>query len=63
MPFSEGLARVKDANGKQGYIDKTEKVVIPCQWEWAYAFREGLANVKDANGKWFKIDKTGKVVE
>ena len=33
--FHEGLACVKDANGKWGYIDKTGKLVIPCKWEYA----------------------------
>ena len=60
--FGEGLAIVKDASGKYGYIDKTGKVVIPCRWESAGSFSEGLAGVKDANGKWGNVDKTGKVV-
>ena len=60
--FYEGLARVEDANGKWGFIDKTGKVVIPCQWNVALSFSEGLAGVKDANGRYGFIDKTGKVV-
>ena len=62
-PFSEGLAEVKDDNGKRGFIDKTGQLVIPCRWEWAEAFSEGLAKVKDDNGKWHKIDKTGKIIK
>ena len=61
--FSEGLAKVTDADGKCGFIDKTGKVVIPCQWEDAWSFSEGLAQVKDADGQWWIIDKTGKVVK
>ena len=53
---------MQDACGKWGYIDKTGKVVIPCQWENARTFSEGFALVRDDNGKWWKIDKTGKVV-
>ena len=61
--FSEGLAWVRDANGKHGYIDKKGKVVIPCQWNVAGPFSKGLTEVKDANGKWHQIDKTGKIVK
>jgi hypothetical protein len=51
---------------KQGYIDKTGKIVIQPQFERSgYAvsgdFSEGLAAVV-INGKWGYIDKTGKVV-
>jgi len=60
--FSEGLAEVQDANDRCGFIDKTGKLVIPCQWKSAWYFSEGLAKVQDANGKWGFIDKTGKVV-
>ena len=60
--FSEGLARVQDANWKWGFIDKTGKVVIPCQWKGAYDFSEGLAKVEYANRQFGFIDKTGKVV-
>ena len=60
--FHEGLAKVQDANGKWGYIDKTGKVIIPCQWKYALNFNEGLAKVADDNWKYGYIDKTGKVV-
>lgn len=60
--YSEGLARVQDANDKYGFIDKTGKVVIPCQWEDAGGFQEGLCQVTDANDKYGYIDKTGKLV-
>ena len=60
--FHEGLARVKNANGKWGFIDKTGLVVLPCQWNGAFPFHKGRAEVKDTNGNWVKIDKTGKVV-
>ena len=61
--YSEGLAAVKDANDKWGYIDKTGRLVIPCQWKDAGWFIEGQALVRDANGNWVEIDKTGKVVK
>ncbi len=61
--YSEGLAGVKDANGKWGYIDEAGKVVIPCQWNVAWSFKNGRALVWDSNNKEHYIDKTGKVVE
>ena len=60
--YDEGLAGVKDADGKWGFIDKTGKLVIPCQWKKTLFFSEGLAGVQDDNEKWGFIDKTGKVV-
>ena len=44
-----------------GYIDKTGKVVIPPQFEYAGPFREGLANVSTCSKSGF-IDRTGKMV-
>lgn len=60
--YNEGLAGVKNADGRWGYIDMTGKLVIPCQWKKALFFSEGLAGVQDDNEKWGFIDKTGKVV-
>ncbi len=59
--YDEGLAGVRDVDGKWGFIDKTGKLVIPCQWKKALFFSEGLAGVQDDNEKWGFIDKTGKV--
>ena len=72
--FCEGLARVevhvpsddcadddwidRILGGKNGYIDKTGTVVIPCKFDQAYTFHEGLARVRQ-NGKYVFIDKTG----
>ena len=39
MMYSEGLATVKDMNGKWGFIDKSGKLVIPCKWKAAGEFR------------------------
>ena len=44
-----------------GYIDKTGKMIISPQYDWARGFSEGLAPVKLA-GKWGFIDATGKMV-
>lgn len=52
----------EDDNGKYGYIDKTGKVVIPCEWDDANPFFEGLAGVRDSNKKWGFINKSGNLV-
>ena len=46
---------------KLGEIDKTGKVVINPQFDWAFDFSEGLAAV-EIDGKYGFIDKTGKIV-
>ena len=54
-------------NGMEGFIDKTGKLVIPCQWAGVSSFHDGLALVggyykdgyEDKDGY---IDKTGKLV-
>lgn len=48
--------------GKYGFADESGKLVIPCQWEYAWPFSEGLALVKNEQWKWGYIDKTGTVV-
>jgi len=58
--FSEGLAQI-EKNGKWGYIDKTGKVVIKPQFEYAAQFSEGLAKIKTKEG-WSYIDNTGSVI-
>src|SRR5262249_61493253 len=63
--FHEGLAAIW-MDGKEGYIDKTGKVVIPPQIEGSLrgvgSFREGLANVQTENGgEWGYMDKTGRM--
>ena len=64
--FFSGLAVVQDDNtNKYGFIDKTGKLIIPCEWTYADQFNyhlNGLAAVKDNNGMWGFIDKTGKIV-
>ena len=64
--FFSGLAKVQDDNtNKYGFIDKTGKLIIPCEWTYADQFNyhlNGLAAVKDNNGMWGFIDKTGKIV-
>ena len=60
--FSEGYAAVCK-NGKWGYIDKTGREVIPCQYDWANPFHEGLASVLPSYGSGYGfIDTTGREV-
>ena len=51
-----------ERNGKWGFADEAERVVISCKWKFSYSFSEGLACVQDSNDKWGFIDKTGKTV-
>jgi WG containing repeat len=60
-PFSEGLGRVKFANGKWGFIDSEGRVVILPSFEGAGDFHEGLARVT-VNGKSGFINRTGNLV-
>ena len=60
-PFSEGLAKVY-SNQKCGFMDKTGKVVIACQYDGSdKAFSEGLALVHK-DGCYRYIDHSGKTV-
>lgn len=61
LGYSEGLCLIKNSDNKYGYMDKTGKIVIKCQYEDAGDFHDGLAKVK-VNGKYGFIDKTGKMV-
>lgn len=57
--FKEGLLPVL-RNGWWGYIDKTGKEVIECQYRKAFKFEDGLAMVTK-DGKDFEIDKQGNI--
>jgi hypothetical protein len=63
--FQDGLAPVETQDEKWGFVDKTGKVVIPCQYYSVDWFAEGLAAVSKSVDNWLKygfIDKTGKEV-
>jgi len=55
--FYEGLAAVEQ-NGKQGYIDKHNNVVIPFIYSYVEDFNDGYATVYDDRGE-HKIEKDG----
>jgi hypothetical protein len=59
--FSEDLAMFQTSDNKFGFVDKSGKVVVNPQFEYARPFNEGYAAVCQ-NSKWGFIDKTGKII-
>jgi hypothetical protein len=55
--YSEGLAAA-DKDGRWGYVDHANNVVIPFQFKYAGQFDQGIARVS-ANDKFFFINKKG----
>ncbi len=53
------LYPVQGINGLWGYMDKTGKIIIDCEFNEAYPFIEGLARVKNKDGLYGFIDKNG----
>ncbi len=57
--FSQGLAAVKE-DGKWGFIDRTNTLVIPCRYTEVNAFKaDGTCDVRNPDGTWIVIDKKG----
>ncbi|WP_446787109.1 WG repeat-containing protein [Macellibacteroides fermentans] len=56
--YSEGLAVAR--NGKSGYVDTNENVVIDYQFDQAWPFKNGFAKVM-MNGKFGFVDKAGNI--
>lgn len=56
--YSEGVAPVQTNNGKWGYINTQNQLVIPARFEDAKEFKDGRAAVK-LNGRWGFINKRG----
>ena len=52
QPFSEGWAGA-ELNGKWGFIDKDNKVVIPFIYEWVLTYENGLAAVRTKDGNFY----------
>ncbi len=59
--FNEGLAPVKNINSKWGFINRSGKEVIPCQFEDVGLFHNGYARAEIDKG-WILINKYGKRV-
>ncbi|WP_099188308.1 WG repeat-containing protein [Tepidibacter mesophilus] len=61
--FSEGLAIVYDLkNGKQGCINKSGELVIPCKYTFIRPISEGLSVVENDKGQYGYMNKEGKIV-
>ena len=60
MYFLDGIALVKNYDGKWGFIDKSGHEIIACQFDNAGHFSAGIAPVKKG-GKWFFIHKDGSI--
>ncbi|MDR3054878.1 MAG: WG repeat-containing protein [Zoogloeaceae bacterium] len=58
-PYSEGLAPVQAKNGKWGYINEQQRMVIQPQFDDAQEFKNGKAPAC-LNGKCGFINKQGK---
>lgn len=60
LPFSEGLAAVR-SQGRMGYINPSDEVVIPFKYDRCYPFSDGYAIVRN-KGKYGMINKAGEEV-
>lgn len=64
--FSSGMAVLQEKDGKDGLLDNTGKLVVPCIYEEIKKFDmhvfKGELTAAKKNGKWGFIDKTGKVI-
>ena len=56
--YADGLINVAKL-GKWGFLDKSGKIQIPFQFDFATGFSNGKAMVKK-NKDWYYIDRTGK---
>lgn len=59
--FVNGLAPVKQSNGKWGYVDKAGREVIAAQYSLATPFYDSFAVVKD-NGVYCLINRSGTIM-
>jgi hypothetical protein len=61
--FSDGFARVRNKDNKCGFIDKTGREIIPCEFEQdnIKQFSNGFCAIR-RNGKWGFVDVNGKEV-
>lgn len=59
--FAQDLHFFKDVNGKYGFKDNNEDIIISAKYDDAYVFSEGLAAVKIID-KWGFIDKNDNLV-
>ncbi len=60
--FHEGLARIVNHDNKYGFMNRSGKEVIACQFALALDFSESLAAVQNESGLWGYIDYDGNLV-
>lgn len=65
--FSEGMCKVTNEGGLDGYIDASGNEIIPCIYQWARSFKKGKAYVEKTadrygNTRAGMIDKMGNTV-
>ena len=61
--FHEGLCWFRDSKSKKvGYIDRTGKVVIRPQWDYALDFNDGLAAVGEGRNMGEQICQPGRMI-
>jgi WG containing repeat len=69
--FSEGLVRIKEAHGNEGFLDTSGNIAIKPVWQTVEAFSEGLAAVEkrnnyqggcEHNNCWGYVDGVGRVI-
>lgn len=60
--LKNGLIKAKNEELLYGYIDSTNKVVVPFQYDYASDFNKGIACVRLKKGDCFLIDKKGKKI-
>ena len=61
LPASEGLIAAKK-NGKWGFINTSNEVIIPFQYDNALSFSNGKAIVTEGKERWF-INSANKKLE
>lgn len=49
-------------NGKYGFVDQNDKVIIPCKWQYVGEFCRGYCRVRDVFGKYGLINKRGEYI-
>lgn len=59
---NDALLRMRNKNGKWGFVDKAGKLIIPFIWNYTDGFCNGIAPVENDEGKWGLIDQSGQLV-
>ncbi|HYC84611.1 MAG TPA: WG repeat-containing protein, partial [Chryseosolibacter sp.] len=60
--LSDGLRLVK-VNGKYGYVDESERFVVPPKYQVAKSFNNGFARIQILNGVPLYLNRRGKIIK